>query len=454
MKRLHLVATIVAVTLLAACGSTHDSSGGGANGLPAILGGAKPPTTLTTVYEFQGPPIDGGNPFGALLLGSDGNFYGTTNSAGVGQQLRHDDGAVFQVTPGGTERVLYTFRGGTDGAGAEAGVTAGSGGVLYGATDYGDGSVACAGGCGTVFDLIPNGSNYTEHVLYAFQGGSDGANPLGNVLVGSGGNIYGTTALGGGTSCTLGSTVVGCGVVYKLTPSGSGYTEKVLHAFQGGNDGAFPADALIRDSFGRLYGTTQYGGTTGCNVPSNPAGCGIAFMLAPNGQETVLYRFQGGSADGGNPRSALLPLKGFQRLVGTAARGGSTGCSCGTVFELRRGNHGYTETTLYNFGASATDGIRPSDQNGLVADAQGNIFGTTVGGGGAACHCGAIFEISPSPSGYTEKVLDSFKGGDGSFPHASLTQDASGQLYGVTFNAGLRVHGCGSGCGTVFRAAP
>jgi uncharacterized repeat protein (TIGR03803 family) len=450
----YIVGACLAAILLTACGGAHDATTPvGGNGQPAVPSGVRPSAQLATVYEFQGPPSDGGSPFGSLTLGSDGNFYGTTFLGGVGARLRHDIGTVFEITPAGVERVLHTFQGGADGAAPEAGVTEGSGGVLYGVTQNGGGSAACAGGCGIVYALVPNGSDYTEHVLHAFQGGSDGAVPLASVLLDGQGNIYGTTIFGGGASCTSGSVVVGCGTVFKLTPNGSSYSESVLYAFQGGSDGAFAAGSLIRDRFGRLYGATEFGGGTSCTLPPNPAGCGIAFMISSKGHESILYRFQGGTGDGSVPRSALLPLKGFQRLVGATLRGGSAGCNCGTVYELKRSSSGYAEKVLYNFGGYATDAIRPGDQEGLVADAQGNIFGTG-NGGGAACFCGAVFELSPSVSGYTERVLASFKGGDGSFPHDGVTSDGNGQLYGATYQAGLRVHGCAHGCGTIFRVTP
>lgn len=452
MFRIRFLFGFLAIAFITACSGARDSSGAG-NGLPMLPSGAKPSAQTTTTYKFQGPPTDAGGPFGALLLGSDGNLYGTSNEGGIGSL---DDGSVFEVTPSGTERVIYTFLGGADGAGVEAGLTAGSGGVLYGATDYGGGASACNGGCGTVYELVPNGSNYSERILYAFQGGSDGATPIASVLVDGSGNIWGASHSGGGGPCTSTTNVTGCGTVFELTPNGSSYTERVVHAFQGGSDGAYPADSLIMDGSGRLYGTTQFGGGTSCDISPNPQGCGIVFAITPTGREVVLYHFRGGSADGNTPRSALLFLKKAQRLVGTTVHGGSTGCGgsgCGTVFELTRGSREYTEKLLYSFGGYSGDGISPSDQNGVVADAHGDIFGTTVSGGSSFGR-GAVFELSPSGPGYTEKIVHSFEGGDGAYPHASVTMDASGQLYGVAFDGGLHVHGCGYSCGTVYKIVP
>ncbi len=136
-----------------------------------------------------------------MLAGTNGEFYGTTNNGGAAPS--GGDGAVFKVSATGTESIIYSFQYGTDGAGSEAGVIAGKGGVLYGVTDYGGGATFCSFGCGTVFELTPSGSGYSETVLYRFQGGNDGALPIGGLLLGTTGALYGTTAFGGGaTACT------------------------------------------------------------------------------------------------------------------------------------------------------------------------------------------------------------------------------------------------------------
>ncbi len=443
--------------MLAGCGGGPAASGlgpsvgprGSSTGVRELS-----PRQFTTVYAFRGAPTDGGNPSAALTLGSDGNFYGTTQDFG-GSVKGYRYGTVFEVSPSGSERMLYAFQGGADGAYPEAGITEGSG-VLYGATENG-GSALCGNGCGTVFALVPSGSGYTERILHTFGARNpDGRNPVANVLVDGHGNIYGTTVWGGGTSCPFGSYDLGCGVVYELTPDGSGYTEKLLYRFRGGNDGAYPSSSLTMDTLGRIYGTTQFGGGTSCHFYPNPPGCGTVFRITPKGHETVLYRFQG-APDGADPLTSLLSLKG-KRLIGATYYGGSLVCTigCGTVFELDRSTQGYTERVLHSFGDSG-DGALPSDQNGLVADANGNIFGTTTAGGTGCVGtggCGTVFELSPSESGYSETVLHSFIRGTAPTPQAGLTLDASGQIYGVMYNGVRRVHGCDHGCGTVFRVAP
>jgi uncharacterized repeat protein (TIGR03803 family) len=449
-----------AVALIASCGG-----GSAAGGLGPIVGAGASSTSVrevsprqfTTVYAFTGPPADGGNPLAALSLGSNGNFYGTTDFGGGGKGF-HNHGTVFEMSPSGSERVLYAFQGGADGEYPEAGVTEGSGGVLYGATQSG-GSAPCGNGCGTVFALVPSGSGYAENILHTFGTvNPDGRTPLANVLVDGHGNIYGTTIWGGGTSCVFGSYDLGCGVVYELSPGGSGYTEKLLYRFRGGNDGAYPSSSLTMDALGRIYGTTQFGGGTSCHFYPNPSGCGTVFRITPEGHETVLYRFQGGT-DGADPLAGLLSLKG-QRLIGATFYGGSSVCSigCGTVFELDPSTQAHTGRVIHRFGDSVNgDGALPSDQNGLVADANGNIFGTTTAGGagcGETGGCGTVFDLSPSASGYSETVLHSFIRGTAPTPQAGLTLDAGGQLYGVMYDGVRRVHGCENGCGTVFRIAP
>ncbi|MGA8534920.1 MAG: choice-of-anchor tandem repeat GloVer-containing protein [Candidatus Tumulicola sp.] len=451
---------LFSIALFTACGGARNDLPSTASMSTATLEAAQRPFTQeSTIYEFKGAP-DGGNPYAGLLAGNNGEFYGTTNAGGAKGPSGLVDGTVYEVSSTGTERVLYSFQGGSDGAGTEAGVIAGQNGVLLGVTDYGGGATACTGGCGTVYALTPSGSNYTERVLYPFGGGSDGAIPLGTLVMDKSGALYGTTN-SGGTGCTgTPSGVTGCGTVFKLTPAGSGYTEKVLYKFKGGNDGAFPKAALIADSSGALYGTTQFGGgTSGCSTsPSGDTSCGIAFKVTASGHETVIYRFQGGTNDGGNPRSALLAGKNGALFGATVFYGSSTACGssgCGTVFELARAKKGYTEKVIYNFGSISKDAARPDDPNGLYADASGDLFGTASLNLAPKCACGAVFELTPSGSGYTETVLHDFTGtSNGARLTGSITADSSGTLYGTTFTGGKKVKSCGGGCGVVFKVAP
>ncbi|MGH6839302.1 MAG: choice-of-anchor tandem repeat GloVer-containing protein [Methylocella sp.] len=277
-----------------------------------------PGGTETVLHAFTGFPSDGAFPELGLIADSSGNLYGTTLEGGGGSSGCYiapsslGCGVVFKLSPGGTETVLHSFTGGSDGLFPTSTLIADSGGNLFG-TAVGGG----ASGNGVVFKLSPSG---TETVLYSFKGGSDGGAPEGGMIADSSGNLYGTTGVGGASVCIDG---LGCGVVFKLTPGG---TETVLHSFAGGSDGSDPVGGLIADSSGNLFGTTGGGGGSGCGG----SGCGTVFKLTPGGTETVLYSFTGGS-DGGLPRAGLIADSGGN-LYGTTLNGGAS--DAGTVFKL------------------------------------------------------------------------------------------------------------------------
>jgi uncharacterized repeat protein (TIGR03803 family) len=221
--------------------------------------------TEIVLYEFAGGSTDGKNPIASLVFDGSGNLYGTTKNGGIvlSQQCGAGCGTVFELSPssgGWTEHVLYFF-GGTshDGQNPWANVIFDSAGNLYGTTITG-GKVTendCGTGCGTVFKLSPSGSGWSETVLLSFSG-TDGSTPLAPVVFDAAGNLYGTSQ--GFTGGTWGS-------VYKLSPaSGNTWNETVLHTFPtystGDTDGYFPSTGLILDSSGNLYGTTPGGGET------------------------------------------------------------------------------------------------------------------------------------------------------------------------------------------------
>jgi uncharacterized repeat protein (TIGR03803 family) len=266
-----------------------------------------------------------------------------------------------------------------------------------------------------------------ETVLYSFTG-SDGAKPVAGLIVDSSGNLYGTTVNGGAGPCNNGT---GCGVVFKVSPSG---TETVLHSFIE-SDGAFPEAGLIADSSGNLYGTTVNGG----------AGNGVVFMLSPGGTETVLHSFTG--SDGRNPQAGLI-ADSAGNFYGTTVNGGAS--DNGVVFKLSPGG---IETVLYSFCSkpNCSDGANP--QAGLLLDSAGNLYGTTEGGGNSS-EAGVVFKLSPSG---TETVLHSFCSlsncSDGAFPQAGLIVDRAGNLYGTTVNGGLPLAGT-AGAGVVFKLSP
>lgn len=362
----------------------------------------------------------GGVPRSGLVAGNGGTFYGTTVNGGtVGL------GTVFELTPNGShydEKVLYSFRGdGGDGASPSAGVLIDTNGALYGTTSKG-GKKTCAGGCGTVFQLAPKGSEYSEKVLYRFQGGADGETPVAALLQRNGA-LYGTTSLGGTGSCP--GPAGGCGTIFVLTQNGSSYAERVLYSFQGGGDGFNPEAALIVDRKGAFYGTTAGAGSCGSGYST----CGTVFRLAPKGsgyQETVLHSFPPYGADGDTPVAALLEKNGT--LYGTTEGGGSSRFY-GTVFQLTPKGSGYTERVLYSF-QSGLDGAHPL--GGVIADAHGNLYGTTSLFGAESV--GTVFKLSRAGSTYTESTLHYFDGGpfDGEEPDSGLIADRHGFLYGTT----------------------
>jgi uncharacterized repeat protein (TIGR03803 family) len=237
---------------------------------------------------------------------------------------------VYSVTPNGSETVVYAFcsrQDCTDGGYPEAGLIADKNGNFIGTASSG-GDVNFNG---TVFKLTPDG---TETVLYTFcarKRCADGGTPVAGVIGDKEGNLYGTTELGG-THCD-GGGAGGCGTVFKLSPDG---TETVLHSFNG-PDGESPFGNLIADSDGNLYGTTLYSterhGMGHCNV-----GCGTVFRIAPDGGETLLHDFIGGS-DGGGPLAGLLP-DSAGNLYGTTYEGGGADCNafyqngCSTLFKI------------------------------------------------------------------------------------------------------------------------
>ncbi|MGA9641261.1 MAG: choice-of-anchor tandem repeat GloVer-containing protein [Terriglobales bacterium] len=331
----------------------------------------------------------GAQPEGSLIQDAQGNLYGVTNGSGyIGLLNANFFGSVFELKKR-SYRFLYRYTASnqTTGAKPSAGLVMDAQGNVYGTTEYGGANGCGTGyGCGTVFKVTPSGV-YT--VLHNFAGGLDGEGPNGNLVLDASGNLYGTTDFGGpyGQGCL---EAAGCGTVFKLAADG---TEMILYSFSGEADGGRPLAGLIMDEQGNLYGTTAEGGT-GCPGEGS-VGCGTVFKLTPSGNETVLYSFAGGN-DGDGPWSTLV-RDGQGNFYGTTFFGGGSGCTgdggCGTVFKVSPGG---TETVLYRF-TGGTDGARP--YGGVVLDAAGNIYGTTFEGGLGQCDedlgCGVVFKVTP-----------------------------------------------------------
>jgi len=366
--------------------------------------------TFKVLYAFQGGPNDGATPAGKVILDASGNLYGMTQYGGA-RTLGW--GTVFKLDTAGKETVLYSFTGGADGGYAYGGLIQDAAGNLYGSTSEG-GNGSCGGdGCGVVFELDTTGK---ETVLYQFSGGSDGGDPNGDLVMDKAGNLYGTAYWG-----PYGYG----GAVFKVDRKGN---ETVLHEFNGLPDGEFPVAGVFRDNQGNLFGTTDAGGGGPCF-----GGCGTVFKVSKTGKETILYRFLE-SPDGAFPYAGLIPGT-TGNFYGTTYSGGDPACDqgCGTVFEVSAAGR---EKILHRF--HENEGGNPL--GGLVRDAAGNLYGTTLGG-----NYGRVFKLDPQGK---ETVLHSFKGGtDGCAPLASLTLDSAGNLYGTA-------SGCGAyGNGAVFKIA-
>jgi uncharacterized repeat protein (TIGR03803 family) len=335
-----------------------------------------------------------------------------------------------------TEKVLYSFQGGSDGAEPNGPLVADAAGNLYGSTGIG-GSGSCGEGCGTVFQLsapAQPGGAWTKTVLYSFQGGSDGAAPESDLIFDAAGNLYGTTLKGGDKGSD--------GTVFELSPPaqpGGAWTETVLYRFQGGDDGEYALPGLIFDQAGNLYGTTVFGG--------GRQNAGIVFELSPPAQpggtwtETVLHRF-GHRNDGSDPMAGVV-LNKKGAVYGTTITG--------TVFKLKPpapGQTDWTEKTIHQFQGGGDAGSRPC---GLITGKQRVLYGVTTLGGSPA-NAGTIFQLTPpGPPGEHWKLsnLYSFTGGnDGGLPCGVLTTDRHGNLYGVALGNGADIPG------TVFKLAP
>jgi uncharacterized repeat protein (TIGR03803 family) len=284
-----------------------------------------------------------------------------------------------------------------------------------------------------------------ERVLYSFTGGSDGAWPMSDLVFDSAGNLYGTTSAGG----LLESCSGGCGTVFELKRTQTGWEEQVLHSFENSpKDGEFPEAGMIFDSSGNLYGTTREGGASGA---------GTVFKLAPNDKggwtESVIYSFDYWAL----PSLSKLILDAHGNLYGTTPYDGSGGSDgFGSVFELIRHSDGsWTESTLYQFAGPSGDGEIPS--SGVALDSAGNVYGLTLAGGSNNCSgfaypgCGIAYKLMPDGKGnWTETVLFDFKRGNGFAvsPSAGLLIDPDGdRLVGTTFQGG-------DGLGTIFVLNP
>ena len=394
--------------------------------------------TFTVIHNFSGG-ADGANPYAGLTIDGAGNLLGTASAGALGY------GTVFKLKPsksGYTLGVLYSFTGGNDGAYPYNGVVVGSDGIVYGST-YSAGNGGCGGyGCGNVFNLKPPATfcrsvscPWTETSLHGFVGGNDGSEPTQgtNVIFDQMGNIYGTTVSGG---------VYGQGTVYKLTRSGSGWTESVIHTFGASGDGAQPLHNVILDSSGNLYGTTSFGGA------SNN---GTVYQLVPSGSgwtENILVSFSLSGSAGGVPYAGLLIDRSGNLYGATSANASGGGPPTGyggggTVFELTPSGGGWILKVLYNF-PDLGEGYHCGPYGNLVMDAAGNLYGITYSDGPYGY--GSVFKLTPASGQWTYTSLHDFCSAgwpcaDGGLPSGDLTMDANGSFYGTTSLGGTNNDG-------------
>jgi uncharacterized repeat protein (TIGR03803 family) len=356
----------------------------GAPGRPACARSVVGLTRISTANRVRTPFIehrsdcaDGEYTYAVLVQGTDGNFYGTTYLGGA-----NDQGTIFKLSASGAFTTLHSFDG-TDGSEPLAGVVQAANGDFYGTTYLGGSKNE-----GTVFKITPTGTFTTLHSFCSQTGCADGENPFAVLVLGTDGNLYGTTLGGGGGK--------GFGTVFKITPSG---TLTTLHSFctqSSCADGKFPQTGLVQASNGNLYGTTISGGAYGD---------GTIFGITPSGKVTTLYNVcsQSGCPDG-NYLYANLIQASDGNLYGIMDVGGTNGS--GTIFKITLSG---TLTTLYNFCSQngCPDGQYPAA--GLVQDTDGNLYGTTADGG--ANGDGTVYSLSIGLAPFVETLPTSGKVG-------------------------------------------
>jgi len=376
-----------------AAGNLYGTAWGGGTGYGTVfrLGRRGSGWIFTPLYSFAGGN-DGATPGARVIFGPDDSLYGTTERGGGTRCFFGGTGGcglVFNLRPSPTacqttlcpwmETVLYRFNGGADGGDPDAEVIFDPAGALYSTTAFGGAYGHCnaeGDACGTAYQLTRSGDSWNETVLYNFGQGNDSSEPLGGVIRDHAGNLYGTAYQGG----------FNFGTVFELTPSGSSWTETILHRFNTGNEGENPYAGVIMDSLGVLYGATTSGGN---------GGGGTVFKLTQSGGIWTfanLYSFAGSS---GGPAASLV-MDAAGNLYGTTQHDGAHGY--GSVFKLSRSGDSWTYTSLHDFTGGNDGGVPLSN---VTFDSNGNLYGTTFYGGTGACNfnggtgCGVVWQIVP-----------------------------------------------------------
>ena len=386
--------------------------------------------TFRVILNFTAG-LDGSTPYAGLTIDAAGNLYGTSYYGGTGpcnDGYQIGCGTVFQLAHGrlGWQfNPLYEFKGNNDGAYPAARVIFGPDSTLYGTTSGGV-------GYGTIFNLRPSKAPctsircpWTESVLYSFTGSGVGEFPfLGDLVFDQAGNLYGTTIEGGSN---------GQGVVYELSPSAGGWTEVVIYNLMEQTSGYFPYSGVIFDSNGNLYGTASMGGAYNYGTVYQLTDSAVGWT------ENTVYSFQN-NGDGSIPIGGLIVDQSGNLYGTTASVPGAT------VFELMPSNGTWTFSVLYSFSANPNPGPDDGPNDRLFMDAVGNLYGTAYGEG--AYGRGTVFKLTPSGGHWAFTDLHDFSGSDGAYPIAGVVQDANGNIYGTTSGGGAY------GYGVVFQITP
>jgi uncharacterized repeat protein (TIGR03803 family) len=410
-------------------GSDGNFYGTTASGGNHLSGGTvfkiTPQGVWTNLHSFTNYTTDGSSPQAALVLGTDENFYGTTYGGGT-----FGYGTVFMITSNGTLTVLYSFSNGHDGGQPYAALVQGDNGDFYGTTEGASNLFPSTNSIGTIFEITPGGHLTT---LYSFTNGLDGANPIASLVLGTDGDFYGAAESGGiigwgGSIESFGRILSGnqgWGTIFSISQSGQ-FTP--LFAFGDGSEGQNPGAGLIQATNGRFYGVTERGGT---NYD------GTVFQMSQDGAVTPLYSFTAGT-EGAVPIAALAQGNDGN-FYGTTYEGGIS--NAGAIFMITPAG---VLTTLHTFtnGLDGGNAMAP-----LVQGTNGNFYGTASSGGGKNGY-GTVFQITSGGAFSTLHVFtNSSSGKGGTYPTSGLVQGADGQFYGTTYSGGT------NGYGTIFKIA-
>jgi uncharacterized repeat protein (TIGR03803 family) len=390
--------------------------------------------TYTVLHTFTGSP-DGIYP-SPLIRDAEGNLYGTAQAGGGdNNNCLGGCGMVYKIDAAGKQTVLYDFPGGNNGGYPVAALVRDAHGNLYGTTQ----------GLGTfnlsvVFKLTPGG----QETPYVPPAGINFGSLDSPVALDSKGNLYGMVPYGGTPNCGWDYHGLGCGTLFKMTPSGKFTT---VHTFKG-TDGMYPESGLVRDSKGNLYGAAMFGGIRTCravgNHNNNAPGCGTIFKVDVHGKYAVLHTFSG-HKDGAGPLGLIIDSE--DNLYGIASNGGDhqgNPIGYGTIFKLDTKSGAFS--VLFTFTPQITRSSFFS--NLLVRDSKGNLYGAQKFDG--AHNTGCLFRIDTKGKYADLYDFDEQMGGrnkDGFFP-AGVTLGSHGDFYGSMMLGGF------AGFGTLFHITP